>query len=360
MEDIHPLGNHPRFLKEWVNDVAAAAADTLDDTGGVDMILDFRKAIHACGGGGCEELGESDDSWKWLISAHQVEQRTEEWYAETKNILTASEVSAIFKGGGTRAALIMKKVGEPRIVGKPLSVKREDTSAMDWGVRYEPVVKAHLEKSLACKIAELGRIRHRTDARIAASPDGLIVEAAEAQLVGRLVEIKCPYTRVINEKISFDYWCQMQLQMEVCDRPVCEFVEVKIRENGENPGGWITLQTHSDTYENRYVYHDTAEPAAEEEGWVSVETYSWEIATFKRVSVLRDKSWYQQSQEAFDKFWVDVEGARAGTWTPPPRREKKVVEAKCEIVDDVLPETEAEPEPLRILIETPNELSQGC
>jgi hypothetical protein len=157
--------------------------------------------------------------------------------------------------------------------------------------------------------------------RVAASPDGLIVEAADPKLVGTLVEIKCPPTRIINDKIPFDYWCQMQLQMEVCDRPSCEFVEVKFKEldEGVKPSqelhGWIILEGNQESMELRYIYSDKA---TGDEGWVEVERYQWEVTQLRRVTLARDPVWFQASQGDLEAFWKDVEGARQGTWTPPP------------------------------------------
>ena len=219
----------------------------------------------------------------------------------------------------------MSKVGE----AAEISVKRNSafprgkTGPMDWGVRYEPVVKQILETTLGAKIQELGRIRHRKHPRVAASPDGLIVEAADPKLVGTLVEIKCPPTRVINDKIPFDYWCQMQLQMEVCDRPSCEFVEVKFKELDADAKssqedalhGWIILEGNQESMDLRYIYSDKA---TGEEGWVEIERYQWEVAQLRRVTLARDPVWFQASQGDLEAFWKDVEGARQGTWTPPP------------------------------------------
>ena len=241
-----------------------------------------------------------------------------------------------------------------------LAVGRKETTSLDWGVRYEPVVKAHLEKTLGCTIQDLGRIRHRTDARIAASPDGLITScSSDPALIGRLVEIKCPSTRVIkDDAISFEYWCQMQLQMEVCDRPACEFVEVKFREPASAAGtqveqttatpsntiidsGWITLESNIETDINRYLYHDTEQQPPQDETWASVETYQWELIKLRRVTVLRDSAWYANSQEKFAEFWKDVEAARAGTWQMPPARERKTKAEpieKCGIVNETEPE----------------------
>ena len=319
------------------------------------------------------EAEASDNTWQWLLTVRQIEQRSEEWYSETKNLITASEIAAIWKGPRTRAALVMAKVPPPPALqtmdeDKPITqknnaVRREKTGPMDWGVRYEPVVKQILEESLGAKIQDLGRIRHRTADRVAASPDGLFVECSkQPELVGTLVEIKCPPSRIINDKIPFDYWCQMQLQMEVCGRPSCEFVEAKFKElaEGETPtegstNGWIVLEGNSDTMETRYMY-SSVEPfeqatpllqglqgqqgQQEEESWVFMEKYQWELRQLRRVTVPKDLTWFQNSQAELAAFWADVDAARKGEWIPPsprpPSKKKLAAEAeegRCAIVD---------------------------
>lgn len=327
-ENLNPLPTNLSFYDLWEKDAKELWDVQLGEPhDNLDAVLSFRRQV-------LEEIpfstdvvvAKDDDSWKWLITTKQVEQRTSEWYKETKNIITASEISAIWKTPRARAALVMSKVGE----AAEISVKRNSafprakTGPMDWGVRYEPVVKQILETTLGAKIQELGRIRHRSVPRVAASPDGLIIEAADPRLVGTLVEIKCPPTRVINDKIPFDYWCQMQLQMEVCDRPSCEFVEVKFKELDEDASvsvtedalhGWIILEGNQETMDLRYIYSDKA---TGEEGWVEIERYQWEVAQLRRVTLARDPVWFQTSQKDLEAFWTDVEAARQGTWSPPP------------------------------------------
>ena len=344
-ENLNPLPTNLSFYDLWERDAKELWDLQIGEAhDNLDAVLSFRKQIleqipFSSREASSTEVPKSDDSWKWLITAKQVEQRTSEWYKETKNIVTASEISAIWKTPRARAALIMSKVGE----AAEISVKRNSafprakTGPMDWGVRYEPVVKQILETTLGAKIQELGRIRHRTVARVAASPDGLIIEAADPKLVGTLVEIKCPPTRVINDKIPFDYWCQMQLQMEVCDRPSCEFVEVKFKELDENAKpsqelhGWIILEGNQESMDLRYIYSD--KPTGEQ-GWVEVERYQWEVAQLRRVTLARDPVWFQASQGDLEAFWKDVEAAREGKWSPPPplRAKKAVPETGCAIV----------------------------
>jgi putative phage-type endonuclease len=363
MEESHPLGAHAKFYDAWANDIQSFAEEggvlqTDGDRRTLTMLLEIRRLVHEASTGGLNTMvasqaqAEGDPLWHWLLTATQVEQRTPEWYQETRNIITASEVATVFKSGRTRGQLVMSKASPPaeRFIAS-LAVPKASTGPMDWGVRYEPVVKEFLENSLKAKIHDLGRIRHRTNPKIAASPDGLIVASETApELVGRLVEIKCPSTRVIKDgDIPFEYWCQMQLQMEVCGVDACEFVEAKFVE--ELPSGadalatgFISLITKDDV--NKYVYHSTATatatapapapaPAASlADEWTLLETYPWYLLKLRRVTVPRDVNWFAQSQPAFEQFWTDVEGAKAGTWILPPGRPKKVEAPRCQIADD--------------------------
>jgi hypothetical protein len=359
-EDMNPLPTNLAFYDVWADD----ARDLWDLQVGessqyLEAVLDFRRQcleesslispsrISTSASSACTD-------WKWLLTVKQIEQRTAEWYTETRNILTASEISAIWKGPRTRAALIMSKARElleAPSIKRNLAVSRADTGPMDWGVRYEPVVKQILEKTLDASIYELGRIRHRNNSRIAASPDGLFIDCKKhPELIGTLVEIKCPPSRVINNKIQFDYWCQMQLQMEVCDVPSCEFVEVKFKELDatDTPTqvhhGWIILEGNQETLDMRYVYvYDShADSYVERDGWVLVEKYQWEVVQLRRVTLQRDPVWFQSSQDALDLFWKDVESARQGTWIPPPPQKKKAEKTGCAIVDSEQEEPQAQ------------------
>jgi len=390
-EDTHPLLGHVGYFNAWADSARELWGMQMEgeDMEPLEDLLEYRKKLYGVGSSSSppkpNPLTQStvqDDSWKWLLTTKQIEQRTDEWYSETKNLITASEIAAIWKGPRSRAALVMAKApsasasppaasaalaDDPVFVPqRNLAVRRENTGPMDWGVRYEPVVKQILEDSLGAKIQDLGRIRHREVSRVAASPDGLFVQCdKEPALVGTLVEIKCPPSRVINDKIPFDYWCQMQLQMEVCGRPSCEFVEAKFRElaQDEKPSspsapapaspsdsasakGWIVLEGNSDTMETRYVYSSTepfegpgpSGPSGPFSPWVFMEKYQWELVHMRRITVPKDTAWFQSIQPDLAAFWTDVEAARKGEWVPPsPRPSKKKKEAeegRCAIVEE--------------------------
>jgi len=350
VEDSHPLSGHDSALtdKRWCEDVRRLWTEqTSEPFDMLDAVLEVRFAIAAAARQQQPPQPQqaTDESWHWLLTATQVTQRTAEWYAETVNVLTASEISDIWKGPRTRAALVMSKVlKEPKavITQKSLACSRAQTGPMDWGVRYEPVVKEILEAQTNQAIHELGRIRHRTFPRLAASPDGLFI--GDGPLSGSLLEIKCPPTRPITDAIPFGYWCQMQIQMEVCDRPQCVYVEAKFsQEAAQDPEarqGWIAYEMNVVTGESRYTYSLTQPPHPPQESqWAQVESYQWSLTQLRQVVVMRDPIWFEAQKADFATFWADVEQARAGTWAPvlPPPRSKSTPTAtstpRCEITD---------------------------
>ena len=345
-EELYPLISHPSYFDNWAEDALELwELQCPNDPEGeiiLEAALDFRKEFHNASL--IAKKAPVSKGWEWLLTANQVEQRTDEWYSESKNMITASEVANILKTVRSRASVIKSKLAEPNPF-KRNAVKRCETGPMDWGVRYEPVAKQILEETLEAQIKDLGRIKHRTVPKIAASPDGLIITCKkDKNLVGRLVEIKCPPSRVISEKIPYDYWCQMQLQMEVCDIPACEFVEVKFEEEKDLPftaDGFISLEYRPDTCDTRYTYHKQSSYTSQESSWEVVETYGWKLTHLRRVTVLRDSNWFRETLcPVLEEFWKDVENARLGLWIPPPPLGKKdvpcaIVEAKESLDDNV-------------------------
>ena len=76
---------------------------------------------------------------------------------------------------------------------------------------------------------------------IGASPDGIAshfkLDNSFSDRVGRMIEIKCPPSRVIKNKgevhgeiCPHNYWCQIQQQLECCDLELCDFWQCNIKE----------------------------------------------------------------------------------------------------------------------------------
>jgi hypothetical protein len=86
------------------------------------------------------------------------------------------------------------------------------------------------------KVHEFGCLRHPLFNFLGASPDGI-------DDMGEMLEIKMPYTRLPHEIPKKEYYFQMQLQMEVCDLDVCNFLECIVKHYNTKD------EYYADTYE---------------------------------------------------------------------------------------------------------------
>ena len=255
-----------------------------------------------------------------ILSLPQVPQRTEAWYKQGKCVLTASEFATLY---GSERAVRQLAVQKAQLAAVQHSTNRlacltHEMGPFDWGIRFEPVVKLLLEARWGAKIMDSGRLLHPTDSLLAASPDGLILESTEPERIGRLLEIKCPITREITGTIPFEYWCQMQIQMEVTGIDECEYVEVKLDSitakkadlSGANPDGFVWLFQNPTTCEMFYAY--TEEQKAFYEGLDLIETIPWRLNKIFTKTVVRDRGWFQGTASMRQQFWETVEKVRKG------------------------------------------------
>jgi len=83
--------------------------------------------------------------------------------------------------------------------------------------------------------------------------------------------------------------------------------------------GFVWLFQNPATCEMRYAY--TVQERAElEESWSLVETIPWRVAGMYSEVVVRDRGWFAGTAEMRERFWVDVEKARAGLFEVPAGR----------------------------------------
>ncbi len=302
-----------------------------------------------------------------LIARKSTEQRTPEWYIQASKLLTASELGGIFGSPRARGQLVMAKAIPPtpeeieRRCSKPLTCLSQHMSPFDWGIRFEPVVKQIYEHRYGVQIADLGRLVHPRDPRIAASPDGLIAAAdannTAAKRLGSLVEIKCPITREIEvDKVPADYYTQMQLQLEVTDVDVCYYVEAKFRSTAPikysvvaGPAqyeGVIWLVEHLDPESGRetrrYVYGPVGftgeDPPCHMTGQNDfvIERIPWALLGWHEMEVRRSADWWAALQPRLEAFWADVEKARVGDFVVPAATGGRGAKAKAaaEVADE--------------------------
>jgi len=320
--------NHPTLQRAWKDDLERLnKVSELDNEEAQEFILY-----------GVERFLERATNNKWRFLSHdvktlqikavlerpQIAQRTAEWYAQAQTMITASEFASLFASERQYANLVLSKAMPPlpKIGTSRLACPTNEMSPFDWGIRYEPVVKQIFEKRWNVQVFEAGRITHSTDTRLAASPDGILS-------TGNLLEIKCPISREIGGDIPFEYWCQMQIQMEVTGIDACEYLEVKLEAahskkkyvRPEEPlaEGCLWLFSKEVDYIYSYIYAYTQEEKAkkEAEGWSLLEEIPWALASFHHVTLQRDAQWFEETAVIREKFWKDVEEAKAGQFRIP-------------------------------------------
>ena len=156
----------------------------------------------------------------------QSEQCTPQWYLDRWNRLSGSNAWKAFGSQAQVNSLILEKC-KPIDVGKYRNVNTE--SPLHHGKRFEPVSIQYYEYTYGAKVDEFGCVPHGEHSFLGASPDGIIVNE-DCSRFGRMLEIKNVTTRKITGIPKEDYWIQMQIQMEVCRLPECDFLETKFVE----------------------------------------------------------------------------------------------------------------------------------
>jgi hypothetical protein len=266
-----------------------------------------------------------------------TEQMSEAWFNEKKQVLTASEFSKILDNN--RLSTIRSKLGTGISFSdkyNPVVLTRGDgkISPMSWGYRYEPVVRAIFEKINKCStFSNIGRNRHSLHNGLAASPDGIIVDGPKA---GRLFELKAPYSRRLEEEIiPYEYYCQMQVQMEVFDVEAVEYFECSIvtvssweSTEPEYIGALAVTGEMEDYTSWTYVYspifsNDVAGKAAVSD-WLPegnvLEKQVWATQRWQNLTVLRNKRWWSSIGEPeYLRFKKDVVAALADPLYLKPR-----------------------------------------
>jgi hypothetical protein len=362
---VAPASSYPSSFSDWKDMAEGALDDTVKD-GELSLSRQEEDGVAAAreiGFGIMEKFFATAKAVGWssqtadvrraeiirILSLPQVPQRTQEWYLQGKSVLTASEFGNLFGSPRAIRQLAFQKVLPQTMSSSSnrLACLTHEMGPFDWGIRFEPVVKQILAERWGVTIMDSGRLMHPTDPLLAASPDGLITEATDSARIGRLIEIKCPISREIGDTIPFEYWCQMQIQMEVTGIEECEYVEVKIDSispkkadlSGSTPDGYLWLFQSSTTCQMSYAYTEAEKDEFTKNGLDLIETIPWRLAKFYSKTVTRDRAWFEGTAKLREDFWSIVGQARRGEIQPfeVKSRSKVIVtkEPECRIVDDI-------------------------
>lgn len=310
------------------------------------------------------ELLKKQETVEKLLSIKCPEQRSPEWFAMRNDKITASDGGCVLgmNDHEPKYKFIIKKVFGSDFKGNKFCYH---------GKKYENIATMIYQYRLNVTIKDFGLIGHPVHKFLGASPDGIVGLYKSdgkhlTKYVGRMLEIKCPLSRVINTSgdiydiCPIYYWIQVQLQLECCDLDECDFWQCKIDEyssreefiNDTDPkepfrsittGGFekgcviqlLPKNRMKDIIEGKYleVVHDDAiciyPPHVEMtphdcDSWISETMMEinedpkyfdyfldrilyWKLVKSHCLTIYRDRKWFDENLPKLENMWNYVE-----------------------------------------------------
>ena len=266
-------------------------------------------------------------------------QGTQEWFDFRKTALTASNCYKVIYGSTKdKVNIIIDKCSTET------TQKRIYSPAMQHGTQHEDNGCNIFQKRSGRKVHEFGCMRHPLFNFLGASPDGI-------DEMGEMLEIKMPYSRIPHEVPKKDYYFQMQLQMEVCNLDVCNFLECVVKhydtkeeyemdvfENGKTKKERLTHTSNGmekgvmmegiSPSSNKFFYRysplgimpnkidmwiakseESIKKEAIKEGFndVKIRPVYWYAKKYSCIRVYKDSNWITNHIAEFHRFWKTIE-----------------------------------------------------
>ena len=140
-------------------------------------------------------------------------QRTDEWHAQRRGKVTASNVGAALG----QVSYVSRVQAYQRALGID---SFEGNAATNYGIETEPLALRAYANYMGCEVQETGLCQHPTLEWMAGSPDGLVGDDG-------VVEVKCPYYQHFkgpHQSIPPHYYLQMQQLLQCTGRNWCDYV----------------------------------------------------------------------------------------------------------------------------------------
>jgi putative phage-type endonuclease len=186
-----------------------------------------------------EKYIRRNDRVEFIKKLPQYPQKSAQWHEQRKKCVTATAIASVLLEDKYKTPydILLDKCGK----GEPF----KDNKNVHHGKKYEDIITLSysLRRNVQVEGGErYGLLPHDNIKFIGASPDGICNKETYcgtklSKLVGRLVEIKCPFLRKIITEGNIDgdicphyYWIQVQTQLEVTDLDECDFVQCKLYE----------------------------------------------------------------------------------------------------------------------------------
>ena len=264
-----------------------------------------------------------------LISQYGPDQRTDAWHAKRSEMLTASEIFKAIEGS---SQALKHEIVMSKLVPRPQQ-EGNGPRALMWGTRFEPIAKEIYCEANDLKIVDTSCIPHPQYSFLGASPDGIIItkDVNDARY-GKLVEFKCPISRVFSDDtpIPIAYYHQMQLQLECTELNECEYIEMAFKELGYSE--WFDCKDKKSAYafcnaEVRYKKFDQdlfewLKTLEDRDKWTIV---YWSFVKQRTTTVSKDPNWLSTNLDSFKQVWSEVEMHRANNTLPDHPNKKNTL-----------------------------------
>lgn len=309
------------------------------------------------------EFMKTFEHLKKLQKIPQPEQRTKQWFAMREGKITASDIATAMGESKYDAqyTVILKKCGLMPFV---------DNKYVHHGKKYETIASMLYEIRYNVKLLSFGLLPHPTCKFLGASPDNICswrtMDDKFSELVGRMLEIKCVYSRELLTEGEIDgdlcphhYWIQVQIQLACCDLEESDFWQCKItemnreefladtdekddwksKESGFEKGCIIQLLPKLKTCEGcnknaewsyaKFIYPPKIHMSPKEcDEWIAKELSTlhereqyedfvldkvlyWRFEQTTNCLIKRDREWYDKSLPIIEKMWNYVVFFRA-------------------------------------------------
>jgi hypothetical protein len=233
-----------------------------------------------------EDISSIDKSLERIKGYIGDTQRSAEWFAKRNEMLTASIAGTILKVDIPKKKgihvirdkilpYVKKEQEDDKIVSlnQSVSIPNNPDQASVRGNRYEPIIRNAYARILPKDktsenippeelVVEYDCVQHPKYPFIGASPDGIVMKGP---VRGRMVEIKCPKPDSISKDgntVRQAYWCQMQLQMEVCDLPQCDYVRAVVWDTESSKEAYELLKNKRENYRTGRINQEVGEEDA--------------------------------------------------------------------------------------------------
>ena len=226
MTDINFLKNNLRPFQEILNEYYEYLQPSVNLVILQNRLTELKNDINKW-----EQREKIRNQVKKLLNRYQPQQLSKEWFDLRSKMLSASSDIGVITGlsysqshGKTRPfkidenkrkkeieELILKKCGYELC-------KFTGNDSTRFGSKFEEVANKIYQYKTKNTVLQFGLLQHPKYSFIGASPDGITT-------TGIMIEIKCPPKRKITGIVPENYWCQMQVQMDVADLNECDFVE---------------------------------------------------------------------------------------------------------------------------------------